>query len=509
MAVFDFSQIPANANALAVNINDLERRYVTQRRQDAAFNALESTYGPIAGDPERADALQQIGINREAADIAQGQFGIQQDANTRAGELQTQTLAANQGELTDADAMRERQGFLEAAQYVQSQAAAGTDPGKAFDQIAPRLNLTPEQAAEIRAEIVANPMQLDDLIRELGGGAAAETVPPVSSALIDAQQGAIINAMRAVQLATQRGENPVETLRTFLPRLGLTPQQQASLEQIAGNPAALADYIAAFGNQDALLARNQELERIRSEEGQEAYDRALASLRVTTPGQAQAVAAGRATGTGQGEALLNLPQMAQNIAQVDDRVDDVLDPARAPEFQSLFGLPSWRGFTEGGLGYLGTIPGTGAANAAADLEGIMGDISAAAYNSLRGGGQITEAERESVERSYATLQRSQSWNSFQRNLREFQLNLYRIYERMQRVAQGDFNDFVMADPTQDNWARDLFRVNAAPDAVDAAAAPAAGGQLPTVTDQAGYDALPPGARFLGPDENGRMVEWTK
>ncbi|MEX1088093.1 MAG: hypothetical protein WEC36_02625 [Phycisphaeraceae bacterium] len=482
MPVFDFSVIPQRAQALATDINALNRARIEQSRQDEAYNALRQTYGPTAGDPERTSAMQQIGINRQDADlrIAQGQR-TQQAFDTQAA---------------DAAAEQERTAFLEAATYIQAQIAqrGESDPskvaGEAFDAVAGQLNMTPEQAAQIRQTIVANPAELDDFIASLGGTTAAVTPP--NAAMINAQQPAILNALRFASAAAARGDDPVAALNAVIGNLNLPPAEAQRLAGIAGNPAALDAYITSFGNQDEMLARIEAINALPPAE----REAALQVLLVVTPQAAQEIAAGKAIGTGQGEALLGLPAMAGNIAQVASRVEDVLDPARAAEFAAVFGLPGFAGFREGGLGYLGAVPGSPAANAAVDLEQILGDISAAAYASLRGGGQITEAERTAVERSYANLNRQQSFASFQQNLREFQTSLDRIYERQQTMARGNFDDFLLADPTQDDWARGLFRVDGG----------GGGTQAPTrVTDQAGVDALPAGTRFIWTD--GR--EYTK
>lgn len=477
MPVFDFSVLPQRTQDLAASSNALARARVEQSRQDEAYNALRDIYGPTAGNPALASDLQQIGIDRQAADIAQQDAQIRQQAAARA-----QQEAATAAQLQEQE--QNRQGLLEAATFVETQMARGVDPGKAFDMVVGRLNITPEEAAEIRQMIVADPDMVGGLIESLGSATGAAP----SAALVGEQNDAVLNAMRYAATAAGRGDDPVAALNSVIGRIGLPASEVQRLAQIAGNPAALAAYVESFGDQDQMLARVEAINDLPPEE----REAALQVLRVTTPGAAQDIAAARAVGTGQGEAILGLPEMAGNIAQVETRIADVLDPERSDQFSALFGLPTWDGFREGGLGYLGEVPGSPTADAAADLEQIMGDISAAAYASLRGGGHITEAERTSVERAYANLNRKQSWHSFQQNLREFQLTLNRIYERQQRTAQGSFDDFLLADVTQDNWARGLFRVDTG-DTTDGGDGPA------QIANDDEYNALPAGAHFIGPD----------
>ncbi|MDV7393832.1 hypothetical protein RZS08_20810, partial [Arthrospira platensis SPKY1] len=96
------------------------------------------------------------------------------------------------------------------------------------------------------------------------------------------------------------------------------------------------------------------------------------------------------------------------------RIDALLaDPST---LSSIFGWPSMRGVAQGGLGMVGAVPGTGAADAAAALEGLQGIVRTQAFESLKGGGQITEAESKFASEARANLARSQSPEAAMREL---------------------------------------------------------------------------------------------
>ncbi|WP_208507949.1 hypothetical protein [Variovorax paradoxus] len=75
------------------------------------------------------------------------------------------------------------------------------------------------------------------------------------------------------------------------------------------------------------------------------------------------------------------------------------------------------------------LPGTDAKNFQVMLDQIRGGAFMSAYQSLRGGGAITEKEGEKAQSAIARIDRAQSTEEFQRGLRDYRDVLKRGYER--------------------------------------------------------------------------------
>lgn len=119
------------------------------------------------------------------------------------------------------------------------------------------------------------------------------------------------------------------------------------------------------------------------------------------------------------------------LDQTIERLDRLTDPERAADVKSILGVPGAFDLAKGGFGRFGAIPGTTAAGVAVDLEGLDGDIRSQAFETLKGGGQITEKESEFARDAIANLSRDAPFPQFQRelaDLREYLLSLRRAAE---------------------------------------------------------------------------------
>lgn len=169
-------------------------------------------------------------------------------------------------------------------------------------------------------------------------------------------------------------------------------------------------------------------------------------------------AVGKGMGEAQVEGVTGAPQAVANADLLLNQIDGVLtDPA----LDQAIGL--------GGI--LPAIPNTDQAGVVTRIEQLQGQAFLQAFESLKGGGQITEVEGQKATAAIARLSRVQNKDDFVSALNELKSIVTAAKERAARKAtpagtQG-------AGPT-------------------------------TITDDAGYDALPSGAHFIGPDGQERV-----
>jgi hypothetical protein len=97
---------------------------------------------------------------------------------------------------------------------------------------------------------------------------------------------------------------------------------------------------------------------------------------------------------------------ASVIRSADYAVNTIDSIIGAPGFESNFGISSW----------LPNIPGLAAADSSAMLEQLGGQTFLQAYNDLRGGGQITEAEGQKATQALINLKAAQSADQVRENL---------------------------------------------------------------------------------------------
>lgn len=132
-------------------------------------------------------------------------------------------------------------------------------------------------------------------------------------------------------------------------------------------------------------------------------------------------ASGKVTGAGQAEAALNLPLVEFNAENITRRVDELLAD---PGFKGIIGLKD----------YTGILPGTPEQGALGRLKQIQGAAFLQAYQSLKGGGQITEIEGQKAEEALARLNRAQSEESFREAAEDFNREIRGLVEIARRRA---------------------------------------------------------------------------
>ena len=182
---------------------------------------------------------------------------------------------------------------------------------------------------------------------------------------------------------------------------------------------------------------------------------------------AEARAGGTATGKAQAEAKFEAPKELATADQMLSVIDAVADHE---------GLDSAVGWIQGRL----PVIGEGATDFKAKLDQLQGQLFLQAYQTLKGGGQITEVEGAKAEAAMAALTRAQSEDQF-------------------RAALKDLKDVVVA--SRDRIAR---RAGVEPLAdqsgPDQGSAPTG---IPRIESQADYASLPSGSIFIAPDGSQR------
>jgi len=171
---------------------------------------------------------------------------------------------------------------------------------------------------------------------------------------------------------------------------------------------------------------------------------------------------GEETGKGQ----VALPQLLATSSQTLKAIEDVRNHPG-------------RGFmTTGALGGMPGIPGTSGRGFTVALDQLKGKTFLEAFNALRGGGAITEAEGSKATNAMARLDRAQNKDDFETGLNDLRDVVKAGMMRAAAKAKGAGQTMAQDAP---------------------AAQPAAGG-----ITQAQYESLPSGSTFTAPDGSQRV-----
>lgn len=235
-----------------------------------------------------------------------------------------------------------------------------------------------------------------------------------------------------------------------------TPEYQSFMAQGAGGGAP-----AAF------VALDMQAKAAGFEPGTPAYQEFMATRGAGLQAQA------KVEGTAAGEAVTGLGSAVAKGEQAIQLIDQIAtDPA----------LPSILGIVQGNLPAGTPIIGGGqvGADLGAKIEQLQGQVFLEAFESLKGGGAITEIEGQKAERAKARLNRAQSPEAYRIALSELREVIELGIERAQKRAETAKGN--MPGGT----------------GAASAAAPQAGAPVQITSDEE-YDALPSGTEFVGPD----------
>jgi hypothetical protein len=111
---------------------------------------------------------------------------------------------------------------------------------------------------------------------------------------------------------------------------------------------------------------------------------------------------------------------------------------------AVIGLPNPM---KGGWG-IAQVPGSDAADFKTDLDNLTGKMFIAAFESLKGGGAISEKEGEAATRAIANLSKSQSGKQFRQNLAILKQTLANGYATLEQKAKGSAGSAPTAPETK-------------------------------------------------------------
>ena len=257
------------------------------------------------------------------------------------------------------------------------------------------------------------------------------------------RQKATLGLVQGLRQARDRGEDvgaAFDKLSETLPSLGVNPDDIPAMRQaVVDNPKILDDYLAALtgGTKEPGKVGDKERARLIMNDAN-----ATPADKKWAAGIMGGTKAMSATG-GEGGALERASQ------DIFNRLD-ILE-GKNPEFvdgvggedeftrvqESIFGTPTLRGARAGGYGSFGSVTGTRAADYAANYEALSGDIRSAAFETLKGGGQITEKESEFAAAAIAKLTRSTSPAEYRRELKRLRAYMENLMGVAARRANGE------------------------------------------------------------------------
>ncbi|BAF86848.1 hypothetical protein AZC_0850 [Azorhizobium caulinodans ORS 571] len=139
--------------------------------------------------------------------------------------------------------------------------------------------------------------------------------------------------------------------------------------------------------------------------------------------EAQQKAVGTATGEVQGQAQANLPNVLATAQQIQKTIQDVRnDPYRdrGTGLSSIFNV----------------IPATGGYDFARKVDQLKGQAFLQAFQSLKGGGAITEVEGQKATNALARLDTAQSKEAFNQALSDMEEVVNAGVERAKKLAAG-------------------------------------------------------------------------
>lgn len=137
--------------------------------------------------------------------------------------------------------------------------------------------------------------------------------------------------------------------------------------------------------------------------------------------------AARAGGTASGTAAANQPTVDGSYQMMKDTLASFQDPAVKKEAGNALNLVGSN---------LPTIPGINS-NFISHLKQLQGQTFLQAYNSLKGGGSITEVEGEKATAAIGRLQRAQTTGEFYNSLKDAETEIDKLYAlAKQRAVRG-------------------------------------------------------------------------
>lgn len=356
---------------------------------------------PLAYRPPEIQSYSNALFNAARGQMAQENLAeerrMSSERNALADVLRSGQVFDSRGQLTPG-------GLGQVAQAAPSQVPA-------YAQLANQQTRLNQQDERQRVQMAMN---RQDWARQ---GIAASQTPEQARAYVESGlQSGILDPQTAQQII---GQIPADSAgyaqwRTGIARQMMTPGQLAELER--GSYSAPVQTDQGF----AQIDRNGTVRMLNGPNGQP-----LMPTSLDAAGQGR-VAQAKASGTAQGKAdvdnLQSLPQAEATANQILGVIDKAI------------GHPG-REYATGMSSILPIVPGTDAADFRAILDQIKGQTFLQAFESLKGGGQITEIEGQKATQAIARLDRAQSEKEFLRSLQDLREVVSAGLERARKKAQ--------------------------------------------------------------------------
>lgn len=307
-----------------------------------------------------------------------------------------QTAAANkrnqlyEQQMAQEDELRKEQYRLRAMQYAQEmqQRAAAEEQAR-------------RQALAEEDYVSSLPPEQQALARAMGGGSFAKI--SAESMLSPTAQGSTPADLQKYEYAKSQGYPG--TFMQFMSEM---------------RPAPSPIY-SAIPTAQGLMSYNQRTGRVENVSPgvlPAAQDPALAGQR------AEATAAGTTTGQAQAQAQLGFPQYESIANETISRIDELITH---PGMRGAVGAPS-----PGKA--MAFVPGTEQSNFMSLLNSVKGRQFLEAFESLKGGGQITEVEGQKATQAISDMSTAQSEEAFVRSANQFRNIVQKGLERARRKA---------------------------------------------------------------------------
>lgn len=357
-----------------------ERRGITDKRTDDAFNVLSQQYGAVAGDPQRAAQLQD-----------------------QAWQGQDRKTAQTDKAKADADAAQLR-GLL----ILKTARDKGLDMGKAVTALGPgglkAFGTDLPGMLGFVKQITDDPAMLDAKIAGLTG-----QTPDAGGKKIFKQEFVVgPNGQKGTLLTFQDGTTQFVSEYQQMPSSSSGPGPKVINGQlVAPDGTILGDYTGA----------------------------ALS--------QAANTAVGTGIGKSQADALTSLPAARQSVQKSTDAIAAVINDPNldailgSPSFTGMLQKGGLGGLTQF-FGDFGVVPGSPAAEAAAKLEFIGSQSFLQGIQALKGFGPVTEREGAAAQQAVANLSRLRDPAAIRGELQRLASSLQAYYAALEQEAAGGF-----------------------------------------------------------------------
>lgn len=156
-----------------------------------------------------------------------------------------------------------------------------------------------------------------------------------------------------------------------------------------------------------------------------------------TPENIRQAEAAKVGGAAAGQAAVDLPNFENSVTAMKQKIDDLIN---SEGFSAVVGvknpLKGAMPFLEDAEGYPSVTSGSPAADSLARLKEIKGGQFMQAFQSLKGGGQITEQEGAKATAAISRMMATQSEEGFRQAAEDFKAEMDRLLEIVRKKAGG-------------------------------------------------------------------------